>query len=129
MDEDACRPRYSCSPGVDASGLCVCLAGPLRGSRPALQPALVAYAVVVLGSGHTVHSLDGPADPRFEQATYPTSSGASGAEPAGDERLCLCFRNGSRHVRDWRLEGLAEYRVSDQYAARHVPVELADLLA
>jgi hypothetical protein len=41
----------------------------------------------------------------------------------------LCFRSCSRHVRDWRLEGLAEYRVSEQYAARHVPVKLAHPLA
>jgi hypothetical protein len=36
------------------------------------------------GYSHTSYSLGGPADPRFQQATCPTNSGACPAEPPGD---------------------------------------------
>ena len=61
---------------------------------------LFSYAMVVLGYGHASHSLGGPADPCFRQATCPTSSGAFPSEPAGDVCLRLSSGGGSRRVRD-----------------------------
>ena len=79
---------------------------------PAAVSAVVSYALVVLGSGHASHSLGGPADPRFQQATGPASSGAFPSEPAGDVGVRLCFGGGSRRVRNRRMGRRGEYPVS-----------------
>ena len=55
-----------CGSGMDASRLCVCLAGSRCRGRPAPRSALVADAMVVLGHRHASHSLGGPADSHFQ---------------------------------------------------------------
>src|SRR6476646_5134319 len=114
---------------MDDSRLCVCIAGSFRRYQLAPRSASFSYALVVLGYGHTSHSLGGPEDPRFQQATCPTHSGASPSEPAGDVCVRLSFGGGSRRLRDWCMEWLAWYQVSHRCAARHVSLELANLLA
>ena len=100
MDEDLSEPRCPCGSGMDDSRLCVCLAGSLYRYRLAPRSASFSYALVVLGYGHTSHSLGGPADPRF-QAICPTSSGAFPSEPAGDVCVRLSFRGAAFGIDEW----------------------------
>src|SRR5690348_6073372 len=128
MDEDAPGPLCSCGSGMDDSRLCLCLAGSLPRHRLAPRPAFISYAMVVLGHRHTCHSLGGSADPRFQQATWATNSGAFDSEPAVDVCVRLCFGGGSRRIRDCCMGWLAPHRGSCRFAARHVSLELAHLL-
>src|ERR1051325_1195746 len=128
MDEDASGPRCSCGSRMDNSRVRLCLASSLPRPRGAPRSASISYAMVVLGHRHTSHSLGGPADPRFQQATCPTNSGAFDSEPDGDVRLRLCFGGGSRRGRDCCMEWLAQDRSSCRFATKPVCLELAHLL-
>src|SRR5271154_2213588 len=100
MDEESSGPRCCCGSGMDDSRLSVCLTGPLFRHGQASRSALISYAVVVLGSGHTSHPLGGPEDPHFPQATCPTSSRAFASQLAGDVCVRLSFGGSSRRLRD-----------------------------
>src|SRR6185436_3312842 len=100
MDEDSSGPSRAGGSGMDDSRVCVCLAGSLCRQTLAPSSAFVSYAVVVMGSAHTPHSLDRPADPSFQQTSWPTSPSAYSSEPRGRVRLCLSPRGASRHVWD-----------------------------
>src|SRR4051794_24136652 len=60
---------------MDDSRVSVCPAGSLCRCRFAPRSTSFSYALVVLGYGHTSHSLGGPADSRFQKATCPANSG------------------------------------------------------
>src|SRR5215475_2016000 len=107
MDEDSSRPHCSCGNSMDDSRLCVCLAESRERHRQALRSAFISYAVVVLGYRHAFDSLGGPEDPRFQEATWPASSGASPPKPAGDVCLRLSFGNAPCCGRNWSVEWLA----------------------